>query len=514
MPRSSVIVLLVILTVGIFLRSLALGAQPLWFDEALTWRTLELPIFDTFQSPEEGNPPLYYFLLRGWAIFFGDSEAGMRSLSVLFGAITILATYGFVRRASVLDTSNGQAHTRGEIAGLLAATLVALSVAQIHAARQARMYSLATALIALSSWLLMIALRSGSTSRMSWYGYGLSAIALCYTHTIGGLIVAAQAVFAFFYLARKTHERASQLRCCLAVEMGIGLSIMPILATVSEKSAGIPWKVSPSLNAMVHETSIAWFGTFATPAHFNDVIDWGIVAILLFVLLWLALSRGWPGRGFGIPALIVTGLMVGYSYASGRSIYMSRYLTLVQIFWIAGLAYWVSGFSTILRWVGIALLIAISLVGFPTAWRVIGPEASPGMRGAVEHVSSRIEPGEVVLCQRSITQVKAAYYFRSTGPGSQLCVPIPGRRFQTQYTWLKDEDLIALDEALLIDCPGVWFLSTSGYSGSTDIQLPLPGNWKEIDRLQFRRDYAGEGPVVVWHFRVQPLARQTGDKKK
>ena len=78
---------------------------------------------------DPGNPPLYYSFLHGWLVF-GDSEAALRTLSVVFGVLTIPLVYalgrtirdhrlGIVERAAVRDLAvPGLVLARG--AGVLA----------------------------------------------------------------------------------------------------------------------------------------------------------------------------------------------------------------------------------------------------------------------------------------------------------------------------------------------------------------------------------------------------------
>ena len=56
---------------------------------------------------QDGNPPLYYLLLHGWMLVFGDGEAATRALSLLFALLAIPASFWagaavFDRRAGAL----------------------------------------------------------------------------------------------------------------------------------------------------------------------------------------------------------------------------------------------------------------------------------------------------------------------------------------------------------------------------------------------------------------------------
>ncbi len=124
-----------ILCGALALRVTRLGDQPLWIDEAFSLWFARQP-FDYLWSVAptfEPHPPLYYSLLRAWRVF-GESEAALRSLSVLFSMGAILLVWAGARELM------GGAAGRGKVA-LLAAALAALSPMQIFYAQEARPYA-------------------------------------------------------------------------------------------------------------------------------------------------------------------------------------------------------------------------------------------------------------------------------------------------------------------------------------------------------------------------------------
>jgi uncharacterized membrane protein len=82
--------LVFIVLAGAALRIFHLGAEPLWTDEAASWRFAHLTHQDLWGSVGrfETNPPLYYSLQR-LSLAFGQSEASLRSISALFGTLSI-----------------------------------------------------------------------------------------------------------------------------------------------------------------------------------------------------------------------------------------------------------------------------------------------------------------------------------------------------------------------------------------------------------------------------------------
>lgn len=124
---------------GTFLRFYHIGVKSLWIDEAFSFRSAQLPLSQIWgaQALVEPNPPLYYTLLKLWILFFGESEAALRSLSAVIGILTIPLIY-------VLGRSLGNQQL-----GLIAALLLAISPINIQYSQEARGYTLLTLAVTL-----------------------------------------------------------------------------------------------------------------------------------------------------------------------------------------------------------------------------------------------------------------------------------------------------------------------------------------------------------------------------
>ncbi len=68
------------------IRSLNLGDAQLFRDEATSWYLASQSPGDLLRlTSHETFPPLYVLLLKLWTAMFGDSEAALRSISVVGG---------------------------------------------------------------------------------------------------------------------------------------------------------------------------------------------------------------------------------------------------------------------------------------------------------------------------------------------------------------------------------------------------------------------------------------------
>lgn len=167
------------------LRLHGLTRHSLWLDEAnsvaIAGRGLgALPA----SLAHDSSPPLYYGLLHGWIALFGEGEAAVRLLSVLFGILMVPATALLARRLG------------GSAAAAAAAFLTAATPMAVQFSQEARMYTLLPLLAVLAAERLVAYLSDGR--RTALLTHALLLAAACYTHNWGLLLLpgAALAVLA------------------------------------------------------------------------------------------------------------------------------------------------------------------------------------------------------------------------------------------------------------------------------------------------------------------------------
>ena len=169
----------VILAVGLVFRVVHLGRKSLWLDEAVSWRFTHLSQRELWTQVLDTYPPLYYSLLRLWRVF-GDSEAALRSLSVVFGELAIVLTYLLGRQIV------------NERTGLFAAALVATSTLQLQYSQEARAYELLTAASLMASIGLVGVLQAHAAGQrprlVIGFAYVGGMVITLYAHNIAFLL--------------------------------------------------------------------------------------------------------------------------------------------------------------------------------------------------------------------------------------------------------------------------------------------------------------------------------------
>jgi mannosyltransferase len=284
-PQTVVLVLLVV-ALGALLRLYRIGAQPLWLDEASSLRfarqTLrELWSWGTLVDP--GNPPLYYSLLHGWLVF-GDSEASLRLLSVLFGVLTIPLVYALGRTV------------RDHRLGIVAALLFAISPFQVWYSQEARGYALltfgATSAMLGVAYLLRNPERSGSlrAAGWAWLAYVLgTTVALLAHNTAVFLPIGANVLMLGWWWKRGRGPRGF-LRSWLLAQFAVLLlwgSWLPAFLQQVAHGEAYSWIPRSTVGGVLS-------GVYALYAGVTRATPYPAEAVLVLVLAGLGL---WSWRG-------------------------------------------------------------------------------------------------------------------------------------------------------------------------------------------------------------------------
>lgn len=127
-------------------------------------------------------PPLYVLLMHYWLKAFGASEFTQRSLSVVFGILSVYFLYRIARL--IFDTSTG----------LAAALFGSLSFSWFSVFRQNRCYGLFV-LLSLASFYIFFYMLKNKNSKYAFLFLIITNIFLLYTHYFAFLIIFLQILF-------------------------------------------------------------------------------------------------------------------------------------------------------------------------------------------------------------------------------------------------------------------------------------------------------------------------------
>lgn len=225
--RFPTAVLIIGLSVLALLIRVSLARQSgLWRDEGLFLFVARVDTWSAmleFLRFNESHPPLFYAVMRAWMSIAGSSDAAAQVIPVILGVALVPAIYSagaslFSRRA-----------------GLLAATLAALSPALAEHAALVRPYSLLPLLALLSSYTLVRGFQHGG--RRVWLTHIVSTLAILYTHNWGILVLGGQWVAAVCVLLQKSARPGTAIvRQWIVSQLMIAVGYAPWISTLLYQS--------------------------------------------------------------------------------------------------------------------------------------------------------------------------------------------------------------------------------------------------------------------------------------
>jgi uncharacterized membrane protein len=255
------IFIIVVLVIGIFFRFLNLDKKVYWGDEVFSSLQIagytiseveqelsqskiigiqdlqkyqgintEKGLIDTIKvSTKDVHPPLYYALLRLWAQCFGSSVASTRSLSALISLLAFPCIYWLCQE--LFESS---------LVGWIAIALIASSPFHVLYAQEARMYSLWTVTILLSSTTLLQAIRF--KTKLNWGIYGITLVIGLYSFLFTGFVAVGHGIYVFI------NERFRLTKTLKAY----------LLASLASLLAFVPWLLVLITNLSSFQSGIAW----------------------------------------------------------------------------------------------------------------------------------------------------------------------------------------------------------------------------------------------------------------
>ncbi|MGK7947391.1 MAG: glycosyltransferase family 39 protein [Xenococcaceae cyanobacterium] len=319
--------LIVVTIVGAMLRFYNLGAEPIWQDEAATLWFAQLPLSHLWGENAlwETNPPLYYTLQKFWLIF-GESEAGLRSLSAIISTLTIPLMYALGRTLG------------GHRLGIIAAALLTTSSINIQYAQEARAYALLTLAATLAIWGLACLLMNpaGADSPvgqasirflfrnsldteakhpkpitdLAWLAYTLGVSIALYCHNTAVLLPILANIVAFIWWARISRFSKGffwNWSIANVIPLLIWSWWLPILFQQTVYSLQDFWIPFPTIKGVVGTLSYLYGHPYLGFHEANKVLRWGID-----LFIWgLALLGLWRWRYKPIKAILTVSFLLG-----------------------------------------------------------------------------------------------------------------------------------------------------------------------------------------------------------
>ncbi|MGM0487476.1 MAG: glycosyltransferase family 39 protein [Planctomycetota bacterium] len=521
--KRSAFLLILIVAAGVAVRCHGISERTFWFDEAFSNRMIADFSWGEMieRTGRDVHPPLYYIALRIWSTAFGDAIITLRLFSVVMAALTLVGLYHLVFEAAAYGR-HALEPAAARAAGLSASALLASTTLHIYWSQEARMYTLGTALVAWSSWLLLRAVRRGGNW---WYvGYVLTAAGLMYTHNYGLFTVLGQGVFLTAYFAGQGWNAVKtsifQAVGFFRVERCPTQAVLPPVGLAAEKvihdrynwrkaavamlavgAAYCPWL--PVLLRQTDRVSVDyWIGklTWWTlpdasqqllfPVNAATVPDHVLsVVCAVVVVMTLVILAAWRSRGTDLLALLVA-VPVVVSVAISLAFVPIVHARYYQFAYVAG----AGGFAIVMYRLMpnqlatiMMVLFVFGAVGYTDYFyrHELQVDSRPGIKGAVAYLRENVDDEDIVVVTHPCIYYSVRRYLR----GRIMPLLFLGDKEISHYMGspiLSSEQTCGAEDLKAMSANSVWVVSTTGYSLNWS-STPLPFEWRE--RTQTRRTY-------------------------
>ncbi|MDY7039294.1 MAG: glycosyltransferase family 39 protein, partial [Chloroflexota bacterium] len=460
--RAIILALLVVILLLAFgLRVHRLDAQSVWWDEGLAaWAARQDLASSATWCASDVHPPLYFWMLHFWRLGSGDSEFGLRFLSVGCGVLAVAVLYRLGRALADRPT------------GVLAALLLATSRFALWWSQEMRMYILAALLATLSLWGLISVWRRGQVR--DWALYVLSTIAALYTLYLCASVLVIENLLILLFLRRRQDRRRFLGRWGIS-QGAILLAFLPWLILALRRmhtwSSAQPFEFDVFLRLYLTVLSVG------IPVGVEKyLLQTGLVALVfaagLGAVLWVA--RRDPDARLGLALLLLCLILpplAVYLVSLPRSLFYAPQITPRYLLIFAPTFYLALGWglrSLARRQRAIALLAALAVgwvFHFGLEDYFSGRYLLDDYKSLASTLRAYHRPTDAVVLYTDVDWPVFAYHW--AGPWRGVPNPI-------QYSPQSAADFL---QPIWDEAEGVWLVVTP-YAGSSDPQRHIPA-WLE-----------------------------------
>lgn len=218
--NKNLLITLFIVILGTFLRLIFIDKPDgLWNDEYISWVISSIPFGPKFFEgiASQCHMPFYYFYLKFFIHFLGNSDLMLRLTSVLPGILSIISMY-FVGK-----------EFKDEKLGILCALVSSLSSFLIYFSQEVRFYEI---LFLFSSLSLLFTLKLlKQQNPLNYIYYILFNFSIIFTHTIGFVFVGFNLIFTMFCLV-KSNEKFKKSILIISSLILLSLAFSPFICKI------------------------------------------------------------------------------------------------------------------------------------------------------------------------------------------------------------------------------------------------------------------------------------------
>lgn len=319
------IMMAAVLLLNLALKSWNLGAASLWCDEGLSAQFAQMGVKEIILAHRtDSTPPLYACALSGWNALFGNSEAALRSFSVVFSLLTAVILYVFAARHLNIQSA------------VFVSLLYAFSDIHAYYAQEMRTYALTGGLCALSVLLFYELLKAPNMARLAALG------------AVNALVIHSHYMTLFFLAA----EFAAALSCYGAFRKGV---LYYFLSQALSAALAVPWLLFVASGGYPAAGDISWLSRPGLSDMVDVFADFANGKFLLAVCAALMLAsagrlagrkaKSDPGARLNrifLPLLAFLPVIAAFSASFIQPVFNARYVLYASLGFFLLIAYLLS----------------------------------------------------------------------------------------------------------------------------------------------------------------------------
>lgn len=495
---------LAILALAIGLYSLLtfshIDGSSIWFDEAFGAYLAKFNFIEIARyTAADVHPPVYYWLLKIWTMFFGDSELAIRSMSVFFGGTAIAAGYLLVKKLFTRQAA--------WIAGLL----MAVSPMFIRYGEEARMYTFIATIALLATYVLVDAVKTNSKRRWTQYA-ALVALGM-WTHYFTAVVWLSHWVWRFIMIRDKNDSFKKTIKKMFSKEW--------FRAHALAIAFFAPWLPFMALQLTTVQVGGFWIGPIGINSYTNyltntfyyqeyqQVISWSSVLLMVVIVgtasmavkVYRKMNKEEKTNYLliGSMAFAMPVILMAISLPPLTSAYVERYLltgSVAMAIFIAITIYY--GFKDKkLRWTLLATVVVVAamITGIQNVYFYgnynKNSQVKVMAREVVAEVANRSTAGEPIIASSPWSYYESVFY---TTPEHQVYFVDSDTSYEFgSLDMLKynDTNKIKDIDAFTKANPVFWYI---GYADGKDLEAPYSNickieSFDVTDNINYKNSY-------------------------
>jgi hypothetical protein len=472
----------------------------IWFDEAFGAYLIHFNLIDIARyTATDVHPPLYYWLLKLWSMLFGNTELGLRSMSLLFGGVSIIFGYLLTHRLF------------GKKVARISLIFMVISPMLIRYSQEARMYTLVAAIALAATYVLTFAINT--KKKLPWVIYGILVGLGMWTHYFSAIVWLAHWVWRGDII-RRTAKKGKFIKTFFSKEwilahvvaIGLFLPWLPFcviqMTTVQAYGFWIP-SVTPStmINFMTNVVYYQDVGNVTGWLAFGFIVVITLLAVLAFrVYKSQNKTERQSYRLIIILAFVPILLLFMLSMPPLRSSFIDRYLitsTLgIAMFIGVTLAFGYKSLKPKWRIIVTVFIAGLMVIGISNVYYFGNYNKNTntwnGTRLIIDAIKAKSKDNQPIIAESVWVFYNATFYSTNSHPVFFID-PVKYQYGSTDMLKYSDQHKIKNIKAFTQDNPIFWYVG----SASTGEPNALYPNWKSIQEVDVKNPMTGK-----WAYRA------------